>query len=369
MTELYQSPHSLKPHPVNGRVYGEAELPEEFLNSVQKLGIIEPIVIRSNNTIISGHRRWAAALKLELKTVPVRTVTFDDELDEIETLIESNRQRVKTVSQIAAEGMELQKVEAERAKRRQGARTDLDNLPANLPESGESAEHVAESLGISTTQWKKLKTIFQKAQSGDAEAKELMKALDAGDISVHKAYRKVRDQLSEEKRRHDEERKTLTRELNAAKQELKAGAAPKLVEKVIEKPVVREVVREVVPEATQARLKDLEAQVRKTNANEQYLRNLEDRKVKLQNEIMTLKEQATKDRVTANIEDAISFCQKERFVGTQVLEMAERGELTLEQIDLLLSVVGEISMESTKILNTLQGLKSNFKRGGALRAL
>ena len=99
-------------------------------------------------------------------------------------LIESNRQRVKTVSQIAAEGMELQKVEAERAKRRQGARTDLDNLPTNLPESGESAEHVAESLGISTTQWKKLKTIFQKAQSGDAEARELMKALDAGDISV-----------------------------------------------------------------------------------------------------------------------------------------------------------------------------------------
>ena len=79
--------------------------------------------------------------------------------------------------------MELQKVEAERAARRKKA-TQFGSEPtdpANLPEPGESAEHVAESLGISTTQWKKLKTVFQKAQSGDAEAKELMKALDAGD--------------------------------------------------------------------------------------------------------------------------------------------------------------------------------------------
>ena len=285
------------------------------------------------------------------------------------SLIESNRQRVKTVSQIAAEGMELQKVEAERAKRRQGARTDLDNLPANLPESGESAEHVAESLGISTTQWKKLRTVFQKAQSGDAEAKELMKALDAGDISVHKAYQKVRDQLSEEKRRHDEERKTLTRELNAAKQELKAGAAPKVVEKVVEKPVVREVIREVVPEATQARLNDLEAQVRQTNANEQYLRNMEEKKFKLQSEIAALKEQATKDRVEATFEKTVTFIQTEKYLASQMLEFAERGDLTIEQVDQVEGILGNVLAETNNALIALRKIREEFRQGGGLRAL
>ena len=98
------------------------------------------------------------------------------------TLIESNRQRVKTVSQIAAEGMELQKVEGERAKRRQLASLkNQDVVEPNLAQRERTDEHVASELGMSAAQWKKLKTVFQKAQSGDAEARELMKALDAGD--------------------------------------------------------------------------------------------------------------------------------------------------------------------------------------------
>ena len=87
---------------------------------------------------------------------------------------------MKTVSQIAAEGMELQKVEAERAKQRMEAGKKADPTQ-NLGEGGESTEHVASALGISPEQWRKLRTVFQKAQSGDAEARELMRALDAGD--------------------------------------------------------------------------------------------------------------------------------------------------------------------------------------------
>ena len=82
--------------------------------------------------------------------------------------------------------MELQRIETERAALRRRAAQNNEAakaVPQNLGELGESAEHVASALGISPEQWRKLKTVFQKAQSGDAEAKELMKALDAGDIS------------------------------------------------------------------------------------------------------------------------------------------------------------------------------------------
>ena len=69
--------------------------------------------------------------------------------------------------------MELQKVEAERARLRQLANLkNQDVVEPNLAQRERTDEHVASELGLSAAQWKKLKTIFQKAQSGDAEAKE-----------------------------------------------------------------------------------------------------------------------------------------------------------------------------------------------------
>ena len=93
---------------------------------------------------------------------------------------------MKSVSQIAAEGMELQRIEGERAKKRQLAslkNQEVVRLDSN-ERDGNALDAVAASLGISRDRWFKLKTIFTKAQQGDAEARELMKALDAGDISV-----------------------------------------------------------------------------------------------------------------------------------------------------------------------------------------
>jgi len=339
VTELYQSPHSLKPHPVNGRVYGEAELPEEFLNSVQKLGIIEPIVIRSDNTIISGHRRWAAALKLELKTVPVRTVTFNDELDEIETLIESNRQRVKTTSQIAAEGMELQRIEGERAAQRRRAAQNNESakaVPQNLGELGESAEHVASALGISAEQWRKLRTVFQKAQSGDAEAKELMKALNAGDISVHKAYRKVREQLSEEQSQHDAERKELIAELNAAKAKVKQSAVPEVVEK--------EVVREVVPLHVKEQLARLEGD----------LRTAKSREMELEQSIQDAKKHG---------KDIESLLSQKSDIQKSLKELSEKNDLAQDERQQALAIVSA-ARKIREVLNEQKGTIEEASRKG-----
>ena len=130
-----------------------------------------------------------------------RTGDFADELEEIEMLISSNKQREKSPSQIAREGSELQRIESVRSERRrlstlkQNADTDVQNLG----QRGRTDKHVADSLGISQEQWRKIRTIFERAKSGDAEAVELMKALDAGSISVYAAYQEVRKQLDGER--------------------------------------------------------------------------------------------------------------------------------------------------------------------------
>ena len=45
---------------------------------------------------------------------------------------------------------------------------------------GESLDAVAESLGISRDRWYKLRKIFTKAEEGDEEAQELLKAVSTG---------------------------------------------------------------------------------------------------------------------------------------------------------------------------------------------
>lgn len=90
---------SLRPHPENKSIYGEETIDKDLLQSIHDKGMLEPIVINDRNLILSGHRRWLVALELKLDRVPCRIVTFGNELDELEALIEFNRQREKTFTQ------------------------------------------------------------------------------------------------------------------------------------------------------------------------------------------------------------------------------------------------------------------------------
>jgi hypothetical protein len=118
----------------------------------------------------------------QLTTVPARTCDFADELEEIETLISSNKQRVKTASQIAREGAELQRIEAERAALRRRATQNNEAaraVPMNSKELGESLDAVAASLGISRDRWYKIRTVFERAHKRDPAAEPGLGVLHA----------------------------------------------------------------------------------------------------------------------------------------------------------------------------------------------
>ena len=61
----------LKPHPMNEYLFDDidGEKWEEFLTSVQREGILHPLMITEDGTIISGHQRWRACLALNIPTV------------------------------------------------------------------------------------------------------------------------------------------------------------------------------------------------------------------------------------------------------------------------------------------------------------
>ena len=84
----------LKPNKLNYQIYENTLfVADDLLEDIKKNGLLEPLVVNSDNTIISGHRRFVVLQKLEMKKVQCRVIDYDDE-DLM--LISYNKQRVKS---------------------------------------------------------------------------------------------------------------------------------------------------------------------------------------------------------------------------------------------------------------------------------
>jgi ParB-like chromosome segregation protein Spo0J len=386
---------SLKPHPKNEAIYGrEPDLPADFLNSVKRLGVLQPLVVKSDGTIISGHRRFAAAKVLEIEEVPVLIGSYASDLDEVEALVVLNQQRLKSPSQIAREGMELQRIEAERAAMRRKATQNNESGKAvdlnSDHQEGRSLDHVAASLGISRDRWYKLKTIFEKAESGDEEAAELLKALDAGDISVHKAYKTLReesDKATQAKVKaegeklilqneydylmecYKDEQSKMTEEVARRIEELKQTLEP--VEKIVEKQVA------VEDPAVAFRLKKAEEQrdkyemeLKKIQQEGRDWRRLEDKKSKLENEITKLTMRASEKRTEMTLMTAIENVEHSRYISDRIHDMCQRGEMTMEQLDEAERVMNAMVAAGNNCLAVIQGERAGLvKAKGGLRVV
>lgn len=73
---------SIKPNPDQPRIHFNKEELEELAASIEKEGLLQPIVVRKvedHYQIIAGERRWQACRSLGLKSVPVRIKEVDDD--------------------------------------------------------------------------------------------------------------------------------------------------------------------------------------------------------------------------------------------------------------------------------------------------
>lgn len=200
-------------HPLNIRVYGTLETDKNFLDSIQRWGVIDPIVYQPVsfdngqtfvNIIVSGHRRFLAARTFKFFDVPVRValpdhepIVSEDDLLAIERLvIEANRQRVKTHEQIGREFIELQRIEKRAAALRQQAgkaTPETLTLGNAVPQvqKGRARDIAAASLGVSGKTAEKISKIIEKADAGDTQAKTVLDDLAAKRVSVTAGYLKA----------------------------------------------------------------------------------------------------------------------------------------------------------------------------------
>ena len=179
-------PKRLKPHPRNPFLYGEDEDIWELVEQIQVSGWIRPLLVTPKHIIISGHRRWRAALELGLEQVRVEVRKFPNQTAQLEALLLENAARPKTREQLVREANAWKEVVAAKAKRRQkaGVRLDDEELMKIFSEGsrGNTRDIVASKVGLGSGM------TYAKAAK---VVKQIDRAVSEDDLEIASAWRKI----------------------------------------------------------------------------------------------------------------------------------------------------------------------------------
>lgn len=163
----------LREHPRNKEFFDdiEGERWKDFVESIKTSGIIVPLVVTRDYTVVSGNQRLRAAKELGLEEVPCEVKTYEGKNGIskedwiLKDLIETNlRQRgignlnpVKTAKCI----IELERIYG---VKKGGYRGDLQNLGGQSPETGLSTpknlqKKIIENTGLSRSRYHEIKKL------------------------------------------------------------------------------------------------------------------------------------------------------------------------------------------------------------------
>ncbi|WP_026976125.1 ParB N-terminal domain-containing protein, partial [Alicyclobacillus contaminans] len=162
---------------------------QELADDIRENGLINPPVVTPEYHLIAGERRLRACRLLGYRQIEVRVMTVKDYEHQLRLEISENENRKEfTFSERVEWARRLERVEALKAKERQGSRTDLsDNIGQNFGRSSEIAAKVS-GFGSDET-YRKAKFIADHADE------ETIRQLDKGELSIHRAYQDLKKQL------------------------------------------------------------------------------------------------------------------------------------------------------------------------------
>ena len=172
---------SLNHHPKNKEIYDLSSI-EELMDSISQVGLLQPLIIDTNNQIISGNRRFESIKRLGWEEVDV--IEREVKEGEVELLlIHYNKQRIKSFKELINEYLILYKYYG----KGQGKRTDLTSVKSN---QGSSRDIVSNELGISSSQLRRLVFIYRNKP-------EYIELLDKGILTVNQSYLQIQREIKE----------------------------------------------------------------------------------------------------------------------------------------------------------------------------
>lgn len=217
-----KDPGSLKNHPLSIEIYGE-ELDEQFVESVKTAGILVPLRVLRDGTVVAGRRRRMVAMKLKqhdarFRKVPCIVVDGKaDDLDIQAEVIHANRENERSMEQRAREYRELKRIEIEKAEARMkaapikakaakiaennGKSAAREKFPTDAEKTGKASEIAAEVVGLSDKTAEKAVEVVEKIDELEErghthKAEELRETLNK---NVAKAHRELESDTAAEK--------------------------------------------------------------------------------------------------------------------------------------------------------------------------
>lgn len=169
--------------------------------SIEAIGLLHPVVVRTDNVLVAGERRVAAYKRLCRETIPARVV-------DVESLARGERdenfcRKDFTPSEMVSVARAVEEeVEAAAAKRKKesrakpgekvGARKGAGKLPA--PKKGDTRDHLAALVGTSGRTFEKASDVVDAARKEPEKYAPLLEEMDrTGRVAgVHKKLTKAR---------------------------------------------------------------------------------------------------------------------------------------------------------------------------------
>ncbi|WP_205664680.1 ParB N-terminal domain-containing protein [Ammonifex thiophilus] len=377
---------------------------EELARDIERNGLINFPVVTPDNVLIAGERRVRACQLLGWEEIPVKVMAPRDAEHQLLLEISENENRKDfTFSERMDYAQRLERIRAALARERslsnlkqyqnnQDMVTDVQNFAPreyqkmvaecqnpdtreeaevtgaeSLLGSGKTRDKIAELVGFGSGEtYRKAKFIAEHADP------ELIRRLDAGEISIHRAYQELKARLeavekaaeeaearAEAERRRAEELAARLAEAEKALAEAKAGTAeaeryraeverlrreleelrtrqPQVVEKVVEVPVeVEKVVYRPDPELEkkvkeqeaklreqEARIRELERKLSEAGASEEDIRRMRAEKELLEKDLKRLRSSVA---FLNKIRKLVTMLEREE---EELVQLAEVSDLT-----------------------------------------
>ena len=202
-TGLHHLPlEAIRPSQFSISLYGEPAREIEadgLLDSIRQNGILVPLVAAPDHDgfeLLSGHRRLACAQLLGLTSVPCEVRPVPRGSARRRAVLDYNRQRRKTFSQLMREADALESLLSPEARRRRTANltgADRRNSDDRARRAGRTDETIARAIGLGGKDlYRQARAVWQAAEAGDPRARSSVAQLDSGTKSVHAAYKDLR---------------------------------------------------------------------------------------------------------------------------------------------------------------------------------
>ena len=184
--------NKLKPHPRNNEFFDDmtGEKWNEFLESIKTRGVIEPVVITQDYTIVSGHQRVRACKELGIPKINCEIHNYNSEDEVLQDLIETNiRQRGSIDGSTRKNGMIAKELERIYGVHQGNGSNQYEQKPNNSV-IAKTQKDIADEMGISVDTLQNYKKLTEMIP-------ELEDLVDTGIVSNTTAIAIVR-QLSQD---------------------------------------------------------------------------------------------------------------------------------------------------------------------------